>query len=79
MRQTEQLRSSKYRVGPELTSEQRDVVLNALKAELLDLDKHLGTQQQSCQEMHTTIDRMRARLKALLNLPPAATRKSTTP
>ena len=79
MRQTEQLRSPKYRVGPQLTPPERHAVLVELKAELLELDKHLGTQQQSCEEMHTTIDRMRARLKALLNLPSAATPNSTTP
>jgi chaperonin cofactor prefoldin len=68
MRQIEKLRNARYRVGPELTPRQRDRTLTNLKAELTELDEYLGTQQESCKEMHATIDAMRKRLRALLTL-----------
>ena len=65
MRQIERLRSVKRRVGPELSNGEKANTLKHLTAELTAIDQELDTQHESCQEMQSTVDKMRARLRAM--------------
>ena len=65
MRQIERLRSVKRRVGAEMSNGQKANALNHLTDELTEIDQELNTQHESCQEMQITVDKMRARLRAM--------------
>jgi chaperonin cofactor prefoldin len=65
MRQIEQLRSAKRRVGPELSNGEKATTLNHLTNELTAIDQELNRQHESCREMQSTVDKMRARLRAM--------------
>lgn len=77
MRQIEKLRNAKNRPGSELTNGEKVKTLSLLTDELAAIDGDLGTQHESCVEMHVTIDHMRARLRAFQQ--PADTSESETP
>jgi chaperonin cofactor prefoldin len=65
MRQIEQLRSAKRRVGPELSNGEKTTTLNHLTDELTAIDRELKTQHESCRDMQSTVDKMRNRLRAM--------------
>jgi chaperonin cofactor prefoldin len=73
MRQIEQLRNAKRRVGPELSNGEKSTTLNHLTDELTAIDHELKTQHESCREMQTTVDKMRARLRAMQRASPTDT------
>ena len=65
MRQIEQLRSAKRRVGHELSNGQKSHTLQHLTEELTAIDQELSTQHESCLEMQSTVEKMRAQLRAM--------------
>lgn len=65
MRCIEKLRSTKHRVGPELTDAGRTETLKSLASELEAIDNELHVQHQSCEDMQRTIREMQARLALL--------------
>ena len=65
MRQIEKLRGGEHHVGPPLSNGQKVETLSQLSDELGVIDQELATQHESCVDMQTTIDQMRAQLKAL--------------
>jgi chaperonin cofactor prefoldin len=71
MRQIEQLRNAKGRVGRELSNGEKATTLNHLTDELTAIDQELNTQHESCREMQSTVDKMRARLRAMRRASPA--------
>jgi hypothetical protein len=71
MRQIEQLRNGKHRLGRELSNGEKATTLNHLAGELTAIDQELNTQHESCLEMQSTVDKMRARLRAMKRPSPA--------
>jgi chaperonin cofactor prefoldin len=71
MRQIEKLRSATHRVGPALTNGEKHETLRRLSDELGLIDRELATQHESCVDMQTTIDEMRARLATLKRSKPS--------
>jgi hypothetical protein len=65
MRQIEKLRGGVHHVGPPLSNGQKVETLSQLSDELGVIDQELATQHESCVDMQTTIDQMRAQLNAL--------------
>jgi hypothetical protein len=65
MRSIEKLRSTKHRVGPELTDAGRTETLKSLASELEVIDNELHVQHESCEDMQRTIREMQARLSLL--------------
>lgn len=65
MRQIERLRSAKRRAGPELSNGEKANTLERLSDELGAVDEELSTQHESCLEMQSTVEKMRARLRAM--------------
>ena len=67
MRRIEQLRSPKRRRAGSVTLSNgaRDNTLEHLTGELTSIDTELDTQHELCLEMQTTVDKMRARLRAM--------------
>jgi hypothetical protein len=65
MRRIERLRSSRHRVGPELSNRERGVLLTGLAVELAGIDAQLVTQHESCDAMQQIIQQMQARLTEL--------------
>ena len=65
MRQIEKLRGGVHHVGPPLSNGQKVETLSHLSDELSVIDQELATQHESCVDMQTTIDQMRAQLNAL--------------
>jgi seryl-tRNA synthetase len=74
MRRIEQLRAAKRRRGGSatLSNGARDNTLDHLSAELTSIDTELDTQHELCLEMQTTVEKMRARLRAMrhASIPP---------
>jgi chaperonin cofactor prefoldin len=71
MRQIERLRNAKRRVGRELSNGEKATTLNHLTDELTAIDQELKTQHESCREMQSTVDKMRARLRGMKRASPA--------
>ena len=67
MRRIEQLRGAKRRRAGSatLSNGARDSTLEHLAGELTSIDAELDTQHELCLEMQTTVDKMRARLRAM--------------
>lgn len=65
LKQIENLRSAKHRVGRELTNGERRETLTTLSAELDDIDAELNTQHECCNEMQRCIQDMRQCLGSL--------------
>jgi hypothetical protein len=70
MRQIEQLRNAERRVGPQLSNGEKANTLNHLSDELTAIDQELETQHESCREMQATVDKMRAKLRAMKRASP---------
>jgi uncharacterized coiled-coil protein SlyX len=67
MRRIEQLRAAKRRRegSVPLSNGARHNTLDHLSAELTSIDTELDTQHELCLEMQTTVEKMRARLRAM--------------
>lgn len=67
MRRIEQLRAAKRRRAGSVTlsNGERDNTLEHLTGELASIDAESDTQHELCLEMQTTVDKMRARLRAM--------------
>ena len=67
MRRIEQLRGARRRRGGSVTLSNgaRENTLDHLSAELTSIDTELDTQHELCLEMQTTVEKMRARLRAM--------------
>jgi hypothetical protein len=67
MRRIEQLRTAKRRRAGSatLSNGARDNTLEHLSEELTSIDTELDTQHELCLEMQATVDKMRARLRAM--------------
>ena len=77
MRRIEQLRGAKRRRAGSVTLSNgaRDNTLEHLSDELTSIDTELDTQHDLCLEMQTTVEQMRARLRAMrhasISMPPS--------
>jgi uncharacterized coiled-coil protein SlyX len=77
MRRIEQLRGLKRRRAGSvaLSNGARDNTLDHLSGELTSIDVELDTQHELCLEMQTTVEKMRARLRAMrdtsISMPPS--------
>jgi seryl-tRNA synthetase len=69
MRQIERLRASRREAGLELSNGEKNSTLRHLTEELTAIDQELHTQHESCVEMQSTVDKMRARIRAMREAP----------
>jgi Ni2+-binding GTPase involved in maturation of urease and hydrogenase len=76
MRQIEQLRRGK---SLELSSGQKSRALDHLTEELGAIDHELNTQHESCQQMLSTVEKMRGRLRQLRQPSSGASQEPASP
>ena len=58
MRRISSLRSSRHRVGRELTNGEKRATLDALAGEIEAIENQINLQQDTCREMQTIVHRM---------------------
>jgi hypothetical protein len=74
MRQIEQLRGAGYRVGPELSDDQRTSVLMTLTSEVATLGDQLTLEGSTCHDMLEIIQGMQQRLTEWVGVARTATK-----